>query len=121
MGLFSCKHQLNEDVYEAYLQLPDTIDFNFHVRPILSDRCYPCHGPDENARQTELRLDDPAQVFAKLKDSEKIAVVPEKPYQSVLVNKILDDDPEVTMPPPESKLFLAAEEKAILIRWIEQG
>ena len=110
-----------EDVELAYDELPEKIDFNFHVRPILSDRCYPCHGPDENSRQTELRLDDPDWVYAQLTDSEDFAVVPGKPHESMIIKRVLVEDPEISMPPPESKLFLSSQEKAILIKWIEQG
>ena len=121
VSMVGCSTHLPEAVDLAYQELPETIDFNFHVRPILSDRCYPCHGPDENARQTELRLDDPAFVFAKLTDSEDFVVTPGKPNQSLLISKILSPDPEVIMPPPESKLLLSPEEKAILVKWVEQG
>ena len=117
----ACSGDMPDQVSEAYTQLPETIDFNFHVRPVLSDRCYPCHGPDENARQADFRLDDPDVVFASLKESGEFAVIPGKPHLSVLVDRILDEDPEYMMPPPDSKLALSPEEKAILVKWIEQG
>ena len=119
--LMGCSSRVPEDVEVAYDGLPEKIDFNFHVRPILSDRCYPCHGPDENSRQTELRLDDPDRVYARLADSEDFAVVPGKPHESMIIKRVLVEDPEIIMPPPESKLFLSSQEKAILIKWIEQG
>jgi len=118
---FGCSSPLPDEVKIAYAQLPETIDFNFHVRPILSDRCYPCHGPDENARKGEFRLDDQAEVFAKRVDSEVIPVVAGKPHESALVHRILQADPEMMMPPPESKLSLTAAEKAILVKWVRQG
>ena len=121
IAIVGCTSQIPDEVSSAYDALPENIDFNFHVRPILSDRCFHCHGPDENARQADLRLDDPSQVFTQLKDSEEFAVVPGKPHQSMLIEKCLAEDPETIMPPPESKLFLTAQEKAILIKWIEQG
>ena len=119
--LMACSERLPDDVSESYQQLPQHIDYNFHVRPILSDRCYPCHGPDENARKADLRLDHPDYMFASLKESQDFAIVPGKPLQSALVSRILHHDPEQVMPPPDSKLLLDAEEKAILIKWIEQG
>jgi hypothetical protein len=119
--LHACSDRLPDEVAKAYDKLPQEIDFNFHVRPILSDRCYPCHGPDENARKADLRLDQQEAVFAGLKDSREFAVVPGKPHQSMLIDRILDADAERTMPPPDSKLRLNAEEKATLVKWIEQG
>ncbi len=116
-----CSSPLPEEVKIAYDQLPETIDFNFHVRPILSDRCYPCHGPDENARKGEFRLDDETEVFAKRVDSDVIPVVPGNPRKSALIFRILQEDPEMMMPPPESKLSLTAPEKAILVKWVRQG
>ncbi len=118
---FSCTRQMPDDVAEAYRQLPLQVDFNFHIRPILSDRCYPCHGPDENARKGDLRLDQQTAAMARLNQSEQYAVVPGKPGHSVLVERILSQNQEHMMPPPESKLSLTAEEKALLIKWIEQG
>ena len=54
------------DVQLAYQDLPEKVDFNFHVRPILSDRCFHCHGPDENARESGLRLDQEEAIFANI-------------------------------------------------------
>jgi len=119
--LSACSDRLPDEVARAYDKLPEVIDFNFHVRPILSDRCYACHGPDENARKADLRLDQQEAIFASLKDSHEFAVIAGKPHQSMLINRILDEDPERTMPPPDSKLSLSAAEKATLIKWIEQG
>jgi hypothetical protein len=121
LGGIACSDRLPNEVSESYQDLPDKIDYNFHVRPILSDRCYPCHGPDDNARKANLRLDHSDWMFAKLHESEGFAIVPGKPYQSALVDRILHQDPEQVMPPADSKLMLNAEEKAILIKWIAQG
>ncbi len=118
---FGCSSRLPEEVKIAYDQLPETIDFNFHVRPILSDRCYSCHGPDENARKGEIRLDDETQAFSKRVDSEVIPIIPGKPHESALIHRILLEDPEEMMPPPDSKLQLTATDKAILVKWITQG
>lgn len=103
-------------------KVPDVVDFNFHVKPILSDRCFSCHGPDETDRQAGLRLDIEANALAALQDEpDKYAIVPGDSKNSELVRHIMSDDPNVTMPPPESGLKLTETEKQILKKWIEQG
>jgi hypothetical protein len=100
--------------------LPERVDFALHVRPILSDRCFKCHGPDGAARKSDLRLDQQEVVFARL-SSGSTAVVPGRPRSSELVRRILSDDPALVMPTPESHLTLSDYEKAVLVRWIDQG
>lgn len=102
------------------MQLPETVDFNFHVKPILSDKCFACHGPDENKLQGGLRLDLPEQAYTIL-ESGRRAIAPGKVQKSALYHRILSDDPEIQMPPPEFKLPLSEYEKAVLVRWIDQG
>lgn len=119
--LSSCGPDMPDDVQTAYQDLPQRIDFNFHVRPILSDRCFHCHGPDEKARDSDLRLDVEASVFAAIPEKETFAVVAGHPEKSELIRRILSDDPEQVMPTPQSNLSLTSEEKAILVKWIEQG
>lgn len=101
--------------------IPDHIDYNFHVKPILSDRCYACHGPDAQKREAELRFDEPESALAALASGNGHAIVPGKSGNSLLTSHILSDDPEFMMPPPESNLSLSETEKAILIKWIDQG
>ena len=102
--------------------IPEKIDFNFHVRPILSDRCYKCHGPDENARKANLRLDVEEDAFALLDTAEnRYALVPGNLKKSHLYRRVVSTNPDHMMPPPESKLSLANHEIEILKRWIEQG
>ena len=110
---FSCSVEIPDPVAEAYDNLPSQVDFNFHVRPILSDRCYSCHGPDEEARKAELRLDLPESASKAIKAGNLA--------RSSLVHRILTENQEELMPPPESNLELSSREKAILIKWIEQG
>lgn len=119
--LTNCGLDKPEEVEIAYKKLPEKIDFNFHVRPILSDRCFNCHGPDENARKANLRLDVEETVFSNIPEKETYAVVGGKPKKSELIKRILSDDPEQVMPPLESNLSLTSEEKAVLIKWVEQG
>jgi len=119
-ALASCSIDIPEDVEAAYAELPETIDFNFHIQPILSDRCYACHGPDEASRKAGLRLDQEEEAFHKL-ESGNFAFVSGKPGKSESIDRILSEDPEKTMPPPDSHLSLSALEKAMIIKWIEQG
>jgi len=118
--LTSCGVDLPNEVAEAYDTLPHTLDYNIHVRPILSDRCWSCHGPDANTRMANLRLDNATSAFAKT-DDHTIAIKPGNPGGSELVKRILSQDAEYQMPTPESNLSLTAKEKATLIKWIEDG
>lgn len=114
--------QDNTSQPEVLSQLPQKIDFNFHVKPILSDRCYTCHGPDEKARKAALRLDTEAGIFAPLSENkDAYIVVPHNLGKSNLYQRISSDDPEYLMPPPTSNLRLTSYEKAVLAKWIEQG
>jgi len=115
-----CNQSTNDSISNN--SIPETIDFNFHVRPILSDRCYACHGPDENARKGDLRLDLEANAFAPLDSlKQRFAIVAGNLEKSQLVHRIVSPDPEELMPPPESNLTLSPREIEILKRWIEQG
>ena len=98
------------------------VDFNFHVKPILSDKCFACHGPDEKKRQANLRLDTEEGAFRALKsDSNHYAIIKGNPDDSYLVKRIFSEDPSFHMPPPESNLILSEEEKNVLKKWIKQG
>ena len=98
----------------------DRIDFNRQVRPILSDTCYKCHGPDAKERQAGLRLDQQEGAFAKL-DSGATAIVAGDLAASELVRRITSTDPDQLMPPPESGKKLTAAQIETLKRWVEQG
>jgi hypothetical protein len=102
--------------------VPDHPDYNWDVRPILSENCFRCHGPNANSRQASLRLDVPEVAFAELKEAPgKYAIVPGKPERSVLVQRITSTDPEKRMPPKELHKVLSAKDIAILRTWISQG
>lgn len=117
----SCQKKATSDT-NAHQTVPDIVDFNFHVKPILSDRCFTCHGPDENTREADLRLDTKDGMFAALgKEKDHFAIVPGDVLKSTLVDRIYTDNPDDIMPPPESNLTLEAYEKEILKKWIEQG
>ncbi|MEQ6121269.1 DUF1553 domain-containing protein [Reichenbachiella sp. MALMAid0571] len=118
----SCSVELPEDVALEYDKLPQELDFNVHVKPILSDKCFLCHGPDKAKQQAELRLDLAESAYSELINSPgKKAVVPGKLAKSEMFHRIISHDPEVLMPTPKSNLTLSAHEKAVLIKWIEDG
>lgn len=121
-GLASCSPDLPPDVSEAYDHLPEELDYNLHVKPVLSDKCFSCHGPDKAKQKAGLRLDNPEGAFGDLPESPgKVAIDPHNLKGSELFYRILSDDPEYRMPSQKSHLTLSAKEKATLIRWIEQG
>ncbi|MEL6866079.1 MAG: DUF1549 domain-containing protein, partial [Bacteroidota bacterium] len=109
---------------EVLARLPEKVDFNFHIKPILSDRCFACHGPDENARQGNLRLDIPEAAFADMDSSfwsSHYAIRPGNLQKSEVYQRLYTDDPEKVMPPPDAQLQLTEREKALISRWIKQG
>lgn len=103
-------------------RLPATVDFNLHIRPILSDKCFICHGPDANQRKADLRLDLEEGAYAHLKDSPDLfAIVPGKVKESEVYHRIVSSDTTEMMPPPESKLSLTQFEIKLIEKWIGQG
>ena len=96
------------------------LEFNRDIRPILSDNCFACHGPDEKTRQAGLRLDVAEHAKAKLA-SGSTALVPGKLGESELARRIGTTDPSEQMPPAESGKTLTARQIELLKRWIEQG
>lgn len=109
------------DTNSADAPVPEIVDFNFHVKPILSDRCFACHGPDARARKADLRLDIAEGVFDTLAETGNVPIVAGNVKASEVHRRIVSDDPEMVMPPPESNLTLSPREIAILNKWIEQG
>ena len=91
------------------------IRFNRDIRPLLSENCLSCHGPDKNARQAGLRLDVREEAV------EREAIVPGEPEKSRLVARIRIGEPALRMPPPQANKTLTGEQKDLLERWIEQG
>ncbi|RPG63960.1 MAG: DUF1553 domain-containing protein [Flavobacteriaceae bacterium TMED42] len=118
--LLSCSLEVPTEITQEFSTLPEVVDFNYHVKPILSDRCYQCHGPDEKTRKAGLRLDVESIAFSKL-ESGKRAFSPGSLYKSEGARRILHDDPDLLMPPPEANLSLTNREKAVIFKWIEQG
>jgi hypothetical protein len=91
------------------------IRFNRDIRPILSDNCFLCHGPDKNKRKAKLRLDDRAIAL------DKKAIVPGDVSKSELVRRIFTTDPDDQMPPPDSGKHLTAAQRKTLKNWIASG
>ncbi len=134
-------------IYISGAELPEVVDFNKHIRPILSDRCYKCHGPDGGefgeSWKGGLRLDiekgakaNLAEVRLELKNAKRkkegqeplpadgkksFAIMPKNIKDSSLVSRIYTDDQDDLMPPPDSHLKLSEHEKGLLKKWIEQG
>lgn len=96
------------------------IDFGRDIRPILSGKCFHCHGPDPETREGGLRLDNAEAASAEL-DSGEIAIVPGKPDESELIARIVTDDESIRMPPPEIGKSLSPAEQKLLKDWIAQG
>jgi len=100
---------------------PAAVSFDRDIRPILSDSCYACHGPDSAKRQAGLRLDVRTAALVPL-DGGTTAIVPSDPDASEVLARVTSTDPDRVMPPPEAKLGrLTAEQVALLRRWIAEG
>ena len=99
--------------------LPDRIEFNRDVRPILAENCYSCHGPDASQRKADLRLDTKDGLFNAIKDNHP--VVPERADESELYRRITTDNSDDRMPEPKSGRRLQPRQIALIKKWIEQG
>lgn len=99
---------------------PKIADFNFQIRPLLSDRCFKCHGPDEQARKGKLRLDTREGALKQLEDGWAV-IKPGDPSNSEMIRRIFTTDEDDLMPPPKSNLKLSPAEKELLKRWIAEG
>ncbi len=118
--ILSCQRESTAEDAMANQSLPKLVDYNFHIRPILSDRCFACHGFDEKSREADLRLDDEASAY-RLLDNGRQVITPGKVKKSEVWHRIQTDDPDLMMPPPESNLALTKYEKKLITKWIKQG
>src|SRR5205085_2105723 len=91
------------------------LEFNRDIRPILSENCFACHGPDKNARKADLRLDQRAEAV------KVQAIVPGKPDKSALIERIFSRESSQVMPPVKTRKKLTAAQKDTLRRWIAEG
>ncbi len=99
---------------------PRPVNFAREVRPILSEHCFTCHGPDDAKRKAGFRLDSKDGAFAKL-ESGNLAIVPKRPDESELIFRIESDDADLRMPPRKGGKPLSAEQISLVSRWIEEG
>ena len=100
----------------AQQSISKPVDFNRDVRPILSDNCFACHGPDDKQRMARLRFDTREGAFAK-----PGVIVPGDAASSLLIKRITAKDPNFRMPPPDSGHALNEQQIATLVRWIDEG
>lgn len=132
MLLLGCGVEKPEEVQLALKEIPGELDFNYDVKPILSDKCFACHGPDSKKQKAGLRLDTEEGAYKALKNTEnrqaalwpagaRHAIVPGDLAASEVYARLISQDPDVKMPPPASNLTLSVKEIAVLTRWIEQG
>ncbi|MCA9082135.1 MAG: hypothetical protein KDA58_16355, partial [Planctomycetaceae bacterium] len=99
----------------ATTRAAEPLEYNRDIRPILADNCFACHGADSAARKGDLRLDQREAAI------EMGAIAPNDAANSELLNRLVTDDPDLVMPPPETKKTLTAEQKQLLKQWIETG
>ncbi len=105
-------------VASGAVQDPD-IEFNRDIRPLLSDNCFACHGPDAGQRQADLRLDLGSENADELIERE--IIVPGDPHRSELIRRVLSDDPDDVMPPADHRKRLTNDQKEMLRLWVQQG
>ncbi|REA57088.1 hypothetical protein DSL64_25075 [Dyadobacter luteus] len=125
VGLFvlsvqSCSRENSGESRES--AIPDQVSYNFDIRPILSDKCFACHGPDANKREAGLRLDVAESAYQALKENPGAhAIVAGKPDLSQAYLRITTQDTGMLMPPPSSNLKLTTREIDLIGKWIKQG
>ncbi|HEY9257702.1 PSD1 and planctomycete cytochrome C domain-containing protein [Chitinophaga sp.] len=118
--LSACNSGGTDDKQEE--KLPEIVDYNFNIRPILSDKCYACHGPDANKREAGLRLDIADSAYKALKETPGAhALVPGNPMASAVYQRISTKDTSMRMPPPSSNMSLTNYEVKLIEKWIKQG
>ncbi|AEE50242.1 DUF1553 domain-containing protein [Haliscomenobacter hydrossis] len=119
---YACSTELPPDLAAELKTLPSELDYNLHVKPILSDKCFACHGPDKAKQKAGLRLDIAEAAYARLEENPgKVAIAKGSLRRSEVFHRIISTDPEYLMPSPASHLSLSNREKAILIKWIKDG
>ncbi len=110
---------LSQDADSTKASLPEVVEFNRDIRPILSDNCFFCHGPDKNKREAELRLDTKIGLHGS--DDKTGALVAGNPAESELFKRVISTNDETKMPPAKSGKSLTEHDIQLLKKWIEQG
>ena len=95
----------------------EKIDFGSQIKPILADKCYACHGPDESKHQADFRIDQKASLL----DPKMGILIPGDPDASPIIEKILSADPDEVMPPSDYLKALTVSEKELIVGWVTQG
>ena len=113
LAIFCCAILFTKGAVNAQTK----IDFGSQIKPILSDNCFACHGPDEAERKSDFRLDQKDSAL----DPEFSVIVPSEPGASLLVERILSTDQEEVMPPSDHRKQLTETQKQLLVDWVEQG
>src|SRR6187401_2683393 len=98
----------------------EPVRFNRDVRPIMSDTCFHCHGPDKNARKGGLRLDIREEALKPAKSGE-LPIVPGKPEESEIIKRLFTEDKDDLMPPEEAHKTFTPEQKETFRRWVAEG
>jgi len=120
IGILQSCNQSGNQGYET--SIPDSISYNFDIRPILSDKCFKCHGPDANSRQAGLRLDIADSAYKTLQENPSWhAIVPGNPMLSQVFLRVSSQDTALQMPPVNSRLTLTSHEVKLIEKWIKQG
>ena len=116
--------ELNQSVVaRPKSKLPEKVTFNAHIQPILSEKCYHCHGPDSGTRKPEktpLRIDREQFAFEP-RENGKPVIIKGSPDESLLIELMKSSDQDEIMPPPESHKTMSVQEIALIGKWIEQG
>ncbi|MCX6879463.1 MAG: DUF1553 domain-containing protein [Verrucomicrobia bacterium] len=100
--------------------MPEAVTFNTHIQPILSENCYPCHGPDSGSRKANLRLDR-AEFAFKPMQSGRPAIIKGQAAASEVIRRMRHRDPKEVMPPPAAHKVVSARDLALVEKWINQA
>src|SRR5438105_8178779 len=100
-----------------FARADEKLGYNQFIRPIFSDNCFNCHGPDKNKRKAKLRLDDRDSALVGGKSGDP-AIIPGKPADSELIKRLFSDDPDEMMPPAEAHKTVTAAQKELIRKWI---